>query len=109
MILQICGNIIDTQYIYNISEPISRIRSNDDDWSYSLSVEFNILFLNNNSITIEKTGLGSFEYYDGNDLKNEKLCLLNELNNVRDQLICKWKANQLVIPKIEFDESNSIS
>jgi len=98
MILQICGNIIDTQYIYSISICHA---------AFDCCV-FDISFINQKSISITRQ-INAPEPFNFNEYTERKNKSMAELSNVRDQLICKWKANQLSIPKIEFDESTFIT
>lgn len=110
MILQICGNIIDTKYIYNVRNVNHICESQHfiDAVREIEHFEFTVDFINQKSITISHSR--DLSRFVGSDLYLKNLTKFRgEMCDIRDQLICKWKANQLVIPKIEFDEDNSIT
>lgn len=109
MILQICGHLIDTQYIYNITKVETTFESVNDYNGFTANGQFIIEFLNSKSKHIQISGYREHKTIHTDGYKKEEAEISRKLNDVRDQLICKWKANQLVIPKIEFDESNITS
>jgi len=107
MIIQVCGHLIDTQYIYEIHKVESNwVEVGDIGYeSYRNHGSFRIDFLSNRSIYIEKDSYSRHKTMHTPEYKKEESQISKQLNYVRDQLICKWTANQLSIPKIEFDES----
>jgi len=105
MIIQVCGHLIDTQYIYEITEIKTWFYDSGWDDGYGVSGSFTINFLDKKSIEINNPGNGIYKTMHTPAYKTEESRISKQLNNVRDQLICKWKANQLAIPKIEFNES----
>jgi len=101
MILQICGHLIDTQYIYEITEVKTSFY--DIYHGYGCSGAFNINFLNQKSILIELNSNGvEYKTMHTPEYKKAEAKISRQLNDARDQLVTKWKANQLAIPKIEF-------
>lgn len=106
MIIQVCGKIIDTNFIYEITETKTTFEGvGDYEYErYCVSGGFKIKFVNEKEIIINKNGYGSHKTMHTPEYKLEESKISKQLNDVRDQLICKWKANQLVITKIEFDE-----
>jgi len=100
MIIQVCGHLIETKYIYTISEVYSDTGYN------AIMVYFDVKFLNDKStqISVEKE---TNNVYYCEEYQQEKALMIKEMQKIRDWLICKWKASQLVIPKIEFNESQT--
>lgn len=103
MIIQICGHLIDTQYIYKVSN-ITTEYHHIDDKGFRLSGQFEICFLNQKSIVICKSG-NAYKFHQKlhDPIRDQERNEIKQaLNNVRDQLICKWKTDQIEIPKIDF-------
>lgn len=111
MIIQVCGHLIDTQYIYEITKVETTFYQVgwDNHDRYAVTGRFKINFINKKDILITKEGNYSHKTMHTTEYKAEESIVLKQLNDVRDQLIYKWKTNQLSIPKIEFNESTSIT
>lgn len=108
MIVQVLDKLIETNFIYNISEVEQNWEAYDDYKKIRANCTFHIYFLNSNMISIYKV---SSRYTSRLDEEFEKISeeLYINMNKVRDALIKYWNKSKLNIPKIDIDESNIIT
>jgi hypothetical protein len=107
MVIQVCGFLIDTQFIYHISEVKCNFSENSGypyD-GYFCNGYFDINFVNQRQISISINGKKNHETMHTNGYRTEERITTAKLNQVRNRLVNIWSNNQSSIPKIDFDET----
>lgn len=106
MIIQFCGYLIDTQFIYNISDVKCSFEGDGSyphDRYYAIG-SFKINFVNERIICISLNSNSTHKTMHTDGYKKDEAEISIKLNNVRNKLIKIWSQNQSSIQKINFDE-----
>jgi hypothetical protein len=106
MVIHICGHLIDTQYIYHISEVKCNVGGLDNypHNNYYVAGLFHVHFVNEKSICISLNAKSMYKSMHSVEYKKDEKEISDKLNSIRNQLIKIWSNNQSSIPKIDFDE-----